>query len=93
MSSPTWFKTVSGDGRELHCNYTIDELIIEIYKLKEKLDWYENVYFGEGELGFNSLNTVGEYNKISKHYKDVERCVKRLKDFEWILEMMNARNK
>jgi hypothetical protein len=84
MSSPTWFKTVSGDGRELHCNYTIDELIIEIYKLKEKLDWYENVYFSQGEF---SLNTVDD-----KHYKDVERCVKRLKDFEWILEMMNARN-
>ena len=80
MSSPTWFKTVSGDGRELHCNYTIDELIIEIYKLKEKLDWYENVYFTKSE------------GEISKHYKDVERCVKRLKDFEWILEMMNANN-
>lgn len=87
------FITVSGDGRKLHCNYTIDELIIKISELKNKLDWYENeIKKNEGEFGFISLNTVDEYNKISKYYKDVEKCVKKLKDLEWILECMNANN-
>ena len=82
MSAPMKFITVSGDGRKLHCNYTIDELIIKISELKNKLDWYEN----------EIKNSEDEYKTAKKYFNEGERCVRKLKDLEWILECMNANN-
>lgn len=82
MAKRQWFKAVSGDGRKLHCNYTIDELIIKISELKKKLDWYDN----------EIKNSEDEYKTAEKYFNEAEKCVRKLRDLEWILEMMYVRN-
>ena len=87
------FKTITPAGRTIITNLTTEELIIMISELKNKLEWYENEMSNkEDNDGFISLNSMDEYEKIEEYYDETEKIVKKLKDLEYLVDCMNAKN-